>query len=795
MFQNRLKILLVLLLVVTGLLMLRALQLQVFDSSEWADRASKAFAPAAQLIETTRGRILDYKGREVAVDNPCTDLCVDYRAIAAPPLRDDDEVDDPAIAKWLRSAAIGRLTMRLGKEYTDAGRSARGKMLADEIHQVRADIQGMWGTIAREAGKSPEEIDETRRSIIQRVEMRRRYVWVHRWKAAVARQQSLPEAPWYRRWLLGEGQQDSIPIDSFDLVVDEQRESHVILADVGTDLINFFGKDPDKYPGLVLRPGIQRVYPYDEAGCHLIGHLSKVTREDLLSDNDEDELRKYWPNDLVGRTGVEALAEPLLRGSRGKVVRKDGEDIEHIDPKPGKDVQLTVDIELQREIQAMFKDVAITEGPQGETKITHHVMHGAAVVIDVATGEVRALASYPDYDLNRLDDDYSKLASDWMDLPLLNRATQEAREPGSTAKPMVGLAAITSGLMGVNDTVECNGYLVLGGRRYNIGRCWTAALHATHMQIPSYDPHPTGHLTFSDALERSCNVYFETVGDRLKWDGITTWFRRFGLGRMTGIGIDEVSGKVPGDFPHWPPEERRIKTWQAAIGQGLVLATPLQMANVAATIARDGIWVRPHLLTDESALPKKAPATQPDEHAAPEQDRVDLHLAPEAMAAAKKGMYEVVNALAGTGRAVAAMDDNEHVQDPAVAYLHIAGKTGTAQAGRIRVPVKDAQGNPVLNDQGKPAMEFLQPSIMDHPNPQADWYRADWEGKHFDHAWFIGYAPADHPKLAFAVMVEYGASGGATAGRVAKHVIEACVQHGYLPAAPISNAKEVASRD
>jgi penicillin-binding protein 2 len=416
-------------------------------------------------------------------------------------------------------------------------------------------------------------------------------------------------------------------------------------------------------------------------------------------------------------------------------------------------------------------------------------MHGAAGVIDVASGEVRALASYPDYDLNRLDDDYAKLSGDWMDMPLMNRATQEAREPGSTAKPMVGLGAITSGLMGVEERVACDGFLVLDGKKYTVGKCWTAPLHSTHMQIPYSDPHPTGRLSFTDALERSCNVYFETVGDRLKIEGLTEWFHRFGLGRPTGIGIDEVPGRVPGEYAHIPAEQRRSITWFSSIGQSRVLATPIQMANVAATIARDGIWMRPHLLVEGTELPRKKASTQPVE------DRVDLHLNPAAVAAAKQGMYEVVNALAGTGRSVAHMDGNDRVTDPAVAYLHIAGKTGTAQAGRIRVPVRDAEGREVLDEKGKVAMEFMEPSIMNRPNPKADWYRADWEGKHFDHAWFIGFAPAEHPTLAFAVMVEYGGSGGATAGRVAKHVIEACVQHGYLPAASTSNGKEVASRD
>lgn len=795
MFHNRLKTFLLILLIVTALLMLRALQLQVFNRNAWADRAAKAFAPPAQLTETTRGRILDFRGREVAVDRPCLDLCVDYRAITAPAPGDDGPVD-PDVAKWLRTVAI----RRLGSDYTEATRSDRAELLADEIRRVRADIHAMWMTLADASGKTFEEIDETRRAVIQRVEMRRRYVWVHRWRAAVVKQEALPQAPWYQRWLMGESD-DRLALDSFDLTVGEQRDAHVILADVGTDLANFFGKDPDKYPGLILRPGIKRVYPYDEAGCHLIGHLSKVNREDILANDDEDELRMYLPNDEIGRTGVEALAEPLLRGSRGRIVRQEGKETENTPFKPGQDVHLTIDIELQREIQAMFKHVAI--GSKGQ--ISYHTMHGAAVVVDVPTGEVRALASYPDFDLNRFDDDYSKLAGDTLNSPLLNRATQVAREPGSTAKPMVGLGAIMAGLVTPTTGIECTGFLRLDGKQYSVGKCWVVSTARSngldfwsHHPFPiahrGHDGNPDGFLTFADALERSCNVYFETLGDRLKTDGLSRIFHTFGLGRPTGIGIAEVAGSVPSDR-HDPEYLRRSLSWFSAIGQARVYATPIQMANVAATIARDGVWMKPHLLVDGTNLPPRKPTSQPADKLAPAEDRIDLRVPPAAIRAAKQGMYNVVYAPAGTGPFVASRDENIHSLDPALAHIHIAGKTGTAQASRVRVPVLDADGVPTVDEEGKPVTKFLQPSLPGRPNPEADWYRAtDAEGEHFNHAWFIGFAPAEHPQVAFAVMVEYGESGGSTAGRLAKHVVEACIEHGYLPAAA-NRKKEVAGRD
>jgi penicillin-binding protein 2 len=658
-------------------------------------------------------------------------------------------------------------------------------MVNGEVPRVMGDIERMWGEIARRAGRPVEEVEEQRRAIVQRVEMRRRYVWVSRWRAAVTSRKELPQAPWYQRWLMGEGE-EGMELDSFDLSVGEQVAAHVVLPDVPAELINYFGRNPEQFPGMVLRPGIKRVYPYGHAGCHLIGHLAKVTREDLLEDEGgADELRKYWPNDIIGRSGVEALAEPLLRGSRGRVVRKEGEDEEHVEPKGGTDVYLTVDIELQRQLQGLFKDVVLVEQVGDQKAMSRHEMHGAAVVIDVATGEVRAMASYPDYDLNRFEEDYSKLSTDVLDFPLLNRATQVAREPGSTAKPVVGLGAIGAGISSAQRGIECTGYLVLNGTKYGMGRCWVASrfahlgINVSHHQIPSHAPHPTGFLNLADALERSCNVYFETLGDKLGVEGVSRWMRAFGIGRYTGIGIGETAGYVPADFRIASGAERST-SWFASIGQGKVAATPLQMAGVAATIARDGVWMKPRLLATGTPL-KVKPATRPTATSAPEEDRIDLHLPAGAVRAAREGMKNVVYAPAGTGRQVAHLDDNDRVLEPSLAHLKIAGKTGTAQASRVRVPAVDREGRPVKDEGGRDP--FLKASVPGRDNPAAGWYRAtDAEGTNFNHAWFVGFAPAENPKVAFAVMVEYGGSGGATAGRVAKRVVEACIQHGYLPA-------------
>ena len=156
----------------------------------------------------------------------------------------------------------------------------------------------------------------------------------------------------------------------------------------------------------------------------------------------------------------------------------------------------------------------------------------------------------------------------------------------------------------MNEGIECTGFLVIGGKKYSYGKCWTATVGkkvgmVSHHTIPTQAPHqghdgnPDGFLTYSDALERSCNVFFETVADRLKIQGLSYWMKQFGLGRPTGIGIAEVRGRLPDSYDG---PNRQFATWTSGIGQGPVAATPLQMCNIAATIARRGIWVRPSLV-------------------------------------------------------------------------------------------------------------------------------------------------------------------------------------------------------
>jgi penicillin-binding protein 2 len=368
--------------------------------------------------------------------------------------------------------------------------------------------------------------------------------------------------------------------------------------------------------------------------------------------------------------------------------------------------------------------------------------------------------SYPTYDLNKFDELYEEMAKDRINQPFYNRATRAAIEPGSTVKVLIGLAAITDGLIGARDTIECSGYLKLGGHTYTqFARCWTMSQFGIgHHNVPSSHPHPDGFLTFADALERSCNVYFETLGDRMGVPRIHNWLEQFGLGQPTGIGLREASGRLPND-EDLPTSRRRATAWFASIGQGPISATPVQMANVAATIGRNGIWKRPTLLIDGY------PNT---DYAGPNER--DLHLSTDALAEAKRGMVNVVQGGAGTGTAAA------------FPPLTVAGKTGSAQPPLLSLPRVRPTGELMRDDRGRGIYDKLQLGTQARPNPIAPWYRGigEAENKVNSHAWMITLVPASKPKLAIAVMIPYGGGGGLAAGTVVHRILEASVEQGYL---------------
>lgn len=754
MFERRLKIFLFFLCLVSGALALRAAQLQWWQREYWQAQASKMMRQS-ELIETTRGNILDRNGIVLAKDQPCIDACIDYRAITDEP--------DPA---WIQTHARQNLRSRLGDQFSAISRSGDYKqMLEDEEASIRGDLQQMWLYLGKVDDRSPEEMDDIRRNIVAEVTMRKRYIWW--WNYEHAERGAQEQQPkWYSHFL-GDSGVGEDQIDNFTMDVGEQVQPHVILHALTPPQQAMLARQLDRFFALSLVPGKHREYPLHRVACHIIGIVGPVgPQQSGVNDPfGQDELRSYKKTDQIGRGGVEALCEQALRGTRGRVERAggSGQVISRLDPLPGRDVRLSIDSDLQADLEEAL-DQQRTSITEGQTEIRQHE-HGAAVVIKIDTGEVLALASNPGYDLNDLDAEYSMLAQDFINTPLLNRATQFAVEPGSTVKPIVGSGAITSGVISSSDRIPCNGSLIIDGREQPHGHCWIYELKQKGVPIPSHNIAagdtvlPPEGLTVTDGIERSCNVVFETVADRMKMDRLMYWYDRFGLGRPTGIGIEESPGRLfrPGRDARTALEERTL-SWSAGIGEGVVHATPLQMANVAATIARGGIWMRPRLAPREEM---GGAATDSAD------DRVDLQLAPQAVSAVQTGMYEVCNDRDGTGRTILPEKQPTPLPNDPLSAIHIAGKTGTAQSSKLTIPQRDAQGK----------IHYV-PVPIGTPGTET-WYQ---DKDHFDHAWFIGYAPFEHPQVAFCVFVEYGEAGGRVAGPIAHDVLEACIRHRYLGA-------------
>ena len=608
----------------------------------------------AEFIETTRGTIFDRNGVPLVDDAPCVDACVDYRAITEEP--------DP---QWVEDRAKENLKISLGSQFRKASHSADG-LVKDESDRIRGDIAAMWKELAVVGNETPDQIDELRRDIVQRVEMRKRYIWWRNY--ANARSERENSSSWYRHFLLDSAPDESA-IDKFEVEVGEETSPHMILHNISSEVQARLAREQDRFFCLSLVPSKYREYRFGRVGCNVLGYLGAVRPDEVnfgvgLSDaqlqqywSDQasrfwkpellaryglpafQELRKYWPNDQAGRAGIEALCENTLRGTRGKIdsVAGTGDVVDQIDAVPGRNVTLCIDILLQQDIENEFVKTRVHRDQDTGEVETRYNQHGAAVVIKVDTGEVLALVSNPGFDLNDLQSHFAELAGDELNEPLLDRATEMDVVPGSTVKPIVGSGAITDGVMTSQDKIQCRGELMIGGRPQPYGHCWIWAacqahgLPISHRAAGDLGIGPDDMLTISDGLKDSCNVVFETIALRMGMERLSKWFDRFGLGRPTGIGIEENPGLI-----YRPSGANRIfaqtQTWSAGIGEADIQATPIQMANVAASIAQNGIWMRPRLVgNDDFGRFTTRPSV------APGPDEVDLHLSPDACRRCRRG--------------------------------------------------------------------------------------------------------------------------------------------------------------
>jgi penicillin-binding protein 2 len=382
----------------------------------------------------------------------------------------------------------------------------------------------------------------------------------------------------------------------------------------------------DSFAEMALIPSQFRVYPKGGLAGHVIGYLGEVSDTELNS----PEWAAYNPGDLIGKMGIERFYNEVLKGVDGQRqvrVNNLGNTREILgikDAVPGKDLQLTIDLDLQ-----VVAELAL----QGR--------RGAVVALDPRSGEILALVSAPSYDPNAFvgrvnSKDLASLMSD-PGKPMFNRALQAQLAPGSTFKPIVALAGLEEGVIDENTTVHCTGGASFYGRYF---KCHKRGGHGT--------------VNLHKALAQSCDVYFYNVGNRLGIDKIAEYAELAGFGRKTGI---DLPGEKEGTMPSskWKIRAMREKwyageTISVAIGQGAVTASPLQLAHAIGGMVTGGVWMRPHIVREAKAVTAARKAG----------------LKMENVMRVINGMYAVVNE-GGTGGA------------SRIPGVEFCGKTGSAQ--------------------------------------------------------------------------------------------------------------------
>jgi penicillin-binding protein 2 len=490
--------------------------------------------------------------------------------------------------------------------------------------------------------------------------------------------------------------------------VPERRRSHLVklYADITREQLAALETHRREIPGMQILVVPKRTYPFAGLAAHAIGFLNEVNAEDIKRFPDRGYAAGAW----IGRSGLESAWESYLRGHDGELTvtvdvrgkhqgRPDGsqQSEQRRAPMPGRDLKLTLDMDMMRSVERAFR---------GHPS-------GAAVVVDTRTGRVRALFSKPSYDLNEMSGRLSSERAAEIEAspfrPLIDKTVYETYFPGSTYKPISALAALEDGILSDTSRFECPGYYELGRRRF---RC-------SHVHGDAVD--------MRKALVQSCNTYFYRLAELVGLDRLTKLSKDFGLGAVTGLGINtEAAGFVP--TRDWYTKQHGDQYWlgftlNAAIGQGNTRVTLIQLAMVYAAIANGGTLYVPQLVQaveapDGSMIEEFPPRV-----------RRRVTVDPKFLAYVIDGMFGAVNDPNGTA-----------YEAKIEGGIPVAGKTGTAQVSRGRLPGGVSQAN-------------------------AWYYRRS-------HAWFAGFAPADHPELAVVVLVEHGGQGGKYAAPIATRILQ-----------------------
>lgn len=469
----------------------------------------------------------------------------------------------------------------------------------------------------------------------------------------------------------------------------------VLAANITRDQVEIVEENRLRLPGVEIEMKPVREYNTGQLAAHLLGYIGEVSEKEMNSDGFED----YNPGDYVGKNGIERALEKELHGgdggrqlevdARGRVLRTISESY----PTVGNSVILTIDSTIQKQAERAFGEQA-----------------GAAVAMDVNSGEILAFVSNPGFDPSLFS---GKLPADiWQGYlddkrhPLENKALSGQYPPGSTFKMITALAGLQDAKINESTSINCNGSYNLGTSTF---KCWNKKGHGTTNLLKS--------------LRESCDVYYYQLGEKLGVDKIAATAHAFKLGTPLGVELlNERSGLIP--TAEWK-QKRFGKRWYhgetlpVSIGQGAVLMTPIQLVSMMSTVANEGTIYRPHLvkkIVDADGKTLKESKTEVIGTAS---------FSKESFRLVKQGLLAVVNESGGTGGMARQYD------------VKVAGKTGTSQVVKLR---ESKQSTPYQ-------------------------YR--------DHALFVAFAPFEKPEIAVAVVVEHGEHGGGAAAPIAGKILRA----------------------
>ncbi len=713
----------------------RLAYLQIFLTDVYVD-SFDVTSIEEEPIPARDGRILSADGRLLADDLERFNISVHYRWLEEPPNE-----------TWLKQQAMVRLAR---KDRRDPERIEAAKK------EVLARRDALWRGLATWARLTPDQLSKQRSAVQQRVERivegmrkRREERLASPPEDIISRQAGSESTRWSRAWRAVVTALTTPPRRDADdpLIAREELDYHTVIENVTLAVRAEIESHPQRYPGVKIETSAQRIYPESSVAPHIIGKRLPLTAEEFAERKEQFDGRDpldYQPGDRIGRTGIERSYDAQLHGLRGlkRIVRNRHGEIIASEvlraPRPGQDIEVTLQMGLQQEMEALLDQVLAGNANKSQHENDEEnpdspeppalIPDGASIVaIDIRTGEVIAAVSAPRFDLGhfaRPDEESWRQINNDPRRPLFHRAIQMTLPPGSVFKTLTSVAVIESRVIDPDARVVCQGYL--DPDHPNRHRCYI------------YSHYGIGHgdTTLSDALCRSCNVYFYEAAHTIGPEPIVAWADRFGFGHPTGVDLPgETGGHVPS------PDSRRTvagggtkkspwypgDTLGLAIGQSRLTVTPIQVARMMAAVANGGYLVTPHVArlsvssnrsSVEQAVMLNDTARRPSQEL-----RKIAGLSDITLERIREGLERVVSDPSGTGYKTVRME-----------AISIAGKTGTAEVGG-----------------GKP-----------------------------DHAWFAGYVPVDKPQIAFAVVLEHAGSGGKAAGPVARKFVEALLEQGLL---------------